>query len=156
MVEKEDIIPYKTIMGTHNTILKRACVCNIDNWKQLSLFKLTRHKYDIHKEYRHNWEYFASYSPLWSQRITDHGGRIDHSIQKVIFDEDPDDELMQEFYGLYGLEPDEQPLETQQKSICPIEKSHNWKWFYDQYKQNGIFEVYEEELVEFDNDGVTY
>ena len=156
MVEKEDIIPYKTIMGTHNTILKRACVCNIDNWKHLSLFKLTRHKYDIHKEYRYNWEYFASYSPLWSQRITDHGGRIDHNAKKVIFDEDPDDELMQEFYGLYGLEPDEQPLEIQQKSICPIEKSHNWKWFYDQYKQNGIFEVYEEELVEFDNDGVTY
>ena len=69
---------------------------------------------------------------------------------------EPDDDLMQEFYALYGLEPDEQPLEIQYKSMLPIETKHNWKWFYNQYKKNGLFEVYEEELDEFDVDGLTY
>jgi hypothetical protein len=76
--------------------------------------------------------------------------------QKIIFKDVPDDELMQEFYYLYGLEPDEQTLETQNKSIQTIEKIHNWKWFNLKYKKNGIFEVYDEELDEFDNDGLEY
>jgi hypothetical protein len=74
----------------------------------------------------------------------------------VIFKEDPNDELMQYFYGLYGLEPDEQKIDVQNKSIQPIEKIHNWKWFNEQYKKNGLFEVFEEELEEFDVDGVQY
>ena len=74
----------------------------------------------------------------------------------MIFKEDPDDDLMQEFYRLYGLEPDEQSLKVQNKSIQPIEKIHDWKWFNEQYKKNGLFEIYEEELDEFDNDGLLY
>ena len=63
---------------------------------------------------------------------------------------------MQDFYSLYGLEPNEQSHTVQQKSIQPIEKVHNWKWFNDQYKKNGLFEIYEEELEEFDADGLKY
>jgi hypothetical protein len=63
---------------------------------------------------------------------------------------------MQEFYEFYGLEPDEQKLDVQNKSIQTIEKKYNWKWFNEQYKKNGLFEVYEEELEEFDVDGIKY
>ena len=35
-----------------------------------------------------------------------------------------------------------------------IEKVHNWKWFHNKYKHNGLFEPWEEELEEFDNDGI--
>ena len=63
---------------------------------------------------------------------------------------------MQEFYSLYGLEPDEQKSQVQNKSIQQIEKIHDWKWFNEQYKKNGLFEVYEEELDEFDVDGLKY
>ena len=63
---------------------------------------------------------------------------------------------MQTFYELYGLEPDEQSITTQSKNIQPIEKVHNWKWFNEQYKKNGLFEVYEEELEEFDLIGIKY
>ena len=150
-VDPEDIIPYKTVKD-----LKRGCQFGIDDLKHLSLFKLTRHTYDINKEYWYRWEYFASFSPIWSDRLQQYGGHCDHENKKVIFKEDPDDDLMQEFYALYGLEPDEQPLDIQYKSISPIETKHNWKWFYNQYKKNGLFEVYEEELDEFDVDGLTY
>lgn len=159
-VEPEDIIPYEPIIGSneikHYTILEKAYMCGIDDLKHLSLFKLTRKKYILREEYWYRWEYHASFSPIWSKRIKEFGGYPDYTRQKVIFKEEPDDDAMQEFYSLYGLEPDEQKSQVQNKSIQPIEKVHDWKWFNDQYKKNGLFEVYEEELEEFDVDGLTY
>ena len=159
-VEPEDIIPYESIIGSndikHYRILERAYMCGIDDFKHLSLFKLTRNKYNLKEEYWYRWEYHASFSPLWSKRISQFKGYPDYIKQKVIFQEDPDDDLMQEFYSLYGLEPDEQKSDIQNKSIKNIERLHNWKWFIDQYRKNGLFEVYEEELEEFDADGLIY
>jgi len=159
-VEPEDIIPYEPIIGSneikHYTILEKAYMCGIDDLKHLGLFKLTRKKYILQEEYWYRWEYHASFSPLWSKRIKEFGGYPDYTRQKVIFKEEPDDDAMQEFYSLYGLEPDEQKSQVQNKSIQPIEKVHDWKWFNDQYKKNGLFEVYEEELEEFDVDGLKY
>ena len=74
----------------------------------------------------------------------------------MLFVKKPDDILLQEFYKLYGYEPDEQSLSIQNKSIQPIEKIYDWKWFNNKYKKNGIFEIYEEELEEFDIDGLIY
>jgi len=159
-VEPEDIIPYESIIGSddikHYRILEKAYMCGIDDFKHLSLFKLTRNKYNLKEEYWYRWEYHASFSPLWSKRIRQFKGYPDYIKQKVIFQEEPDDDLMQEFYGLYGLEPDEQRSDIQNKSIKSIEKVHNWKWFIDQYRKNGLCEVYEEELEEFDVDGIIY
>jgi hypothetical protein len=159
-VEPEDIIPYETICGSdelkHYKILEKAYICGIDDLKHLSLFKLKRNKYNLQEKYWYNWEYHANFSPLWSKRIRQFGGYPSYTKQKIIFKEDPDDDLMQEFYSLYGLEPDEQCHTVQQKSIQQIEKVHNWKWFNDQYKKNGLFEIYEEELDEFDETGLIY
>ena len=159
-VEPEDVIIYEPITGSNDLknhkILEIAYMCGIDDLKHLSLFKLTRNKYNLQEKYWYNWEYHASFSPVWSKRIQQYKGYTDYNKQKVIFKEDPDDELMQEFYGLYGLEPDEQKIDVQNKSIQSIEKIHNWKWFSEKYKKNGLFEVYEEELEEFDVDGVRY
>lgn len=159
-VEPEDIIPYETIVVSnelkHYHILEKAYICGIDDFKHLSLFKLTRHKYNIQEEYWFRWEYHASFSPLWAKRIKNFGGYPDYPKQKVIFKEELDDDLMQQFYTNYGLEPDEQKLEIQDKSITKIEKVYNWVKFYDQYKKNSLFGVYEEELDEFDNDGLIY
>ena len=159
-VEPEDIILYETICGSkeikHYKILEKATICGIDELKHLSLFKLKRSNYNLQEKYWYNWEYHASFSPLWSQRITKYGGFIDYTKQKVVFKEEPDDELMQQFYGLYGLEPDEQLLSVQQKSIQKIEKKYDWKWFNDKYKRNGLFDIYEEELEEFDESGLIY
>ena len=45
---------------------------------------------------------------------------------------------------------------VQNKSIVTIEKIHNWNWFYNQYRKNGLFEIWEEELQEFDIEGIQY
>ena len=159
-VEPEDIILYETIIGSneikHYDILEKVYICGIDDLKHLSLFKLTRNKYNLQEEYWYRWEYHASFSPLWSKRIKQFGGYLDHIKKKVIFKDEPDDDLMQEFYGLYGLEPDEQASKIQNKSIQSIEKTYDWKWFNEKYKKNGLFKVYEEELEEFDIDGLIY
>jgi hypothetical protein len=159
-VNPEDVIIYEPVIGSeelkHYRILETVCMCGIDDFKHLSLFKLTRNKYILQEKYWYNWEYHASFSPLWSKRIREFKGYPDYSKQKIIFKEIPNDDLMQEFYDLYGLEPDEQKLDIQNKSIQLIEKIYNWKWFNKQYKKNGLFEVYEEELEEFDVDGLKY
>ena len=159
-VEPEDIIQYKTIVGNNDIlayqILKKACICGIDDFKHLSLFKLTRNKYNLQETYWYHWEYHASFSPIWLKRIKQFGGYRDYSNRQLLFVKKPDDILLQEFYKLYGLEPDEQSLDIQNKSIQPIEKIYDWKWFNNKYKKNGIFEIYEEELEEFDIDGLTY
>lgn len=156
-VEPEDIIPYETIIGTnelkHYRILENACICGIDDLKHLSLFKLKRHKYNLKERYWYKWLYYASFSPLWLQRINQYGGTIAHTNKSIIFS---DDDLMEEFYSLYGLEPDEQKECVQNKSIATIEKTHDWLWFYNTYKKNGLFEIWEEELEEFDIDGIQY
>ena len=159
-VEPEDIIQYKTLVGNNDIlayqILKKACICGIDDFKHLSLFKLTRNKYNLQETYWYHWEYHASFSPIWLKRIKQFGGYRDYSNRQLLFVKKPDDILLQEFYKLYGLEPDECPLSIQNKSIQPIEKIYDWKWFNNKYKKNGIFEIYEEELEEFNIDGLTY
>jgi hypothetical protein len=159
-VEPEDIIQYKSIVGNNNIlayqILKKVCICGINDFKHLSLFKLTRNKYNLQEKYWYHWEYHASFSPIWLKRIQQFGGYRDYSTQQLLFVKKPDDILLQEFYKLYGLEPDEGPLDIQNKSIQPIEKIYDWKWFNNKYKKNGIFEIYEEELEEFDAGCLTY
>ena len=159
-VDPEDIIQYKTIVGNNDIlayqILKKACICGINDLKHLSLFKLTRNKYNLQETYWYHWEYYASFSPIWLKRIQQFGGYRDYSTRQLLFVKKPDDILLQEFYKLYGLEPDEQKLDIQNKSIQPIEKIYDWKWFNNKYKKNGIFEIYEEELEEFDIDGLIY
>ena len=159
-VDPEDIIQYKSIVGNNDVvayqILKKVCICGIDDFKHLSLFKLTRNKYNLQETYWYHWEYYASFSPIWLKRIKQFGGYRNYSTQELLFVKKPDDILLQEFYKLYGLEPDEQKLDIQNKSIQPIEKIYDWKWFNNKYKKNGIFEIYEEELEEFDIDGLTY
>lgn len=149
-VDQEDIVLYEPVIGSKDIkayrILETTTMYNIDEYKHLSLFKLTRDNYDLPKEYFHHWEYHASFSPLWLERINQHGGQINHQTKKVVFQEEPNDELMQTFYNKYGLEPDEQKLSVQNKNIQPIDKIHNNKWFYMQYKGNGLFEPYDEEL----------
>ena len=57
----------------------------------------------------HNWVYFASFSPIWANRITEYDGVIDNENCRVDF---PNDDCMERFYEEYGYEPDEQRMET--------------------------------------------
>jgi hypothetical protein len=136
---------------THYRVLSEAAIYSIDESRCLSLFKLKRNKYNLTELYRYSWEYYASFSPLWFQRIREHRGYVDYVNKKVMFIDDDD---LQQFYGLYGLEPDEQPKAVQERSIMAIEKVSNWLQFYNTFKKNGLLEVYDEELEEWDTDGL--
>jgi hypothetical protein len=156
-VEPEGIIPYETINIDDNLksykILENGCICGIDDFKHLSLFKLNRYKFEVNNKYWYNWLYHASFSPIWSYRIREFKAYPDYNKKKIVF---LDDDLEDEFYKLYGLEPDEQKRCIQEKSIINIEKIYDWKWFEKTYKKNGLFNIYEEELEEFDKDGLKY
>ena len=138
-------------------ILPAFAVHTIDESKFLGLFKLKRRHYDLKEKYWHHWEYHASFSPLWLDRIRKHRGYVDYCNEKVLF---LNDDWHESFYESYGLEPDEQSKEVQERSIMEIEKDKNkdknWLLFYSTYKKNGLVEVYEEELEELDTDGIGY
>jgi predicted DNA-binding helix-hairpin-helix protein len=125
----------------------------MDDLKHLSLFKLTRYKYNLMHEYHHNWLYYAAFSPLWMNRLKQFKGYPDFMRKQVIF---IDEDLEQEFYDNYGYEPDEQPKNTQNKNIMEIQQDKNWNWFYKTYKNAGLVSVYEEELEAFDEDKLVY
>jgi hypothetical protein len=156
-VSIEEISCFKTIMNDKAyKVLPLACKCGIDDFNYLSLFKLKRVKYNIKNKYWYNWLYHASFSPIWAKRIHDLGGYPDYNKKIIIFKEEPNDDLMQIFYNLYGYEPDEQSIEVQEKSIIDIKKINNWFIFYKNFRKNGLVEVEQEELKEFDIDGISY
>jgi hypothetical protein len=156
-VDAEEIKQYETIETSdkikHYNILKRACRCSIDELKHLSLFKLKRKKHNITTMYLNNWEYQASFSPIWFDRYKQFGGFIDYKKQRLVF---KDDDKMEQFYARYGYEPDEQPVSVQDKSIMKIECVINWKWFNNTYLFNGLFKITDNELEEFDVNGIEY
>ena len=61
-----------------------------------------------------NWLYYASKSPLWQTRIASYGGTINDTTYNVDFACDDQEE---KFYEKYGYEPDEQPIEIQEKCL---------------------------------------
>jgi len=152
--EKDDIKVYETPINVKAyNILRNVPLYNIDEFKMLGLFKLKRHKYNISEIYRHDWLIHAARTPIWVARIREYGGFIANHGKTVEF---PNDNLFEAFHDKYGLEPDEQPKEVQQRSIMEIEKSMTWHTFYKTYRKNGLVEVFDEELEELDVDDVTY
>ena len=90
---------------------------DIDKYDYLCLFSKDRKntsREELLDRYRNHWLYYASFSVLWKERIEKYKGIIDSEKRVVNF---LDDDLAEEFYTLYGLEPDEQSLSVQNKSI---------------------------------------
>lgn len=159
--EPDEIIMYETIEvnlkekgnGCLNPILPArkilpiASIYDIDKNNYLSLFHSKREKYDIVDAYKCNWEYYASFSPLWQERIHKYSGTIENDNKKVVF---LDDDLSEDFYGEYGLEPDEQKIEIQEKSIKQIKRERTCLSFYNEYKNNGIVKIEEDYFKEMD------
>ena len=81
---------------------------------------------------------------MWKERIVRHKGVIDEKTQTVIFEEKEQeniDENEQAFYNEFGYEPDEQKIETQNKTIQEIKSERTWASFYNEHKNNGILEL---------------
>ena len=157
-VEAESMLQYRTItVSPVYRTLARACKFGINDDKMLSLFKLARTKEpNLLEKYNNNWLYPASLSPGWFERIRLFKGYVDYMNQKVKF---VTEEAEEAFNEKYGYEPDEQPLETKEKTLGvkgTIEKINTWATFYKKYKNNGIMDVQDEELEEFDATSIVY
>jgi len=157
-IEPEEVIIYETInadLKSRNDelvmpilpaykILPLATVYYIDNYNYLSLFHLQREKLDIKIAYREYWLYHASFSPLWKERITKHNGFIDETNKKIMFTENEtknSDDNEEVFYNEFGYEPDEQKIETQNKTTQEIKSERSWSSFYSEHKNSGLFTV---------------
>jgi hypothetical protein len=66
------------------------------------------------KNYKEYWLYYASRSPIWQERILEHGGVIDELTCKITFQYESRED---QFYEKYGYEPDEQSVDIQQKCL---------------------------------------
>jgi hypothetical protein len=142
-VEDQDVEPYATLrLKQPRKILSTAGLLNIDEQKCIGgLFQLTRDTSDIVTAYRDNWLYAASFSPLWLARIQGNNGQINEESKEVTF---KDDESLEQFYEKYGLEPDEQRLDVQQKSTGTLDKEATWRKFYSKnglVKEKGVGKV---------------
>lgn len=84
----------------------------------IDAFKLERH--DIsRKEHMdkllYSWEYFCKDTPIWKKRFTEYEATFN---EKINF---PNEDLLENFYEKYSLEPDEQNMETLKKSHAELD-----------------------------------
>lgn len=116
----------KNVNRIYNT-LKEKRIFNIKPY--VGSFKLARFNIDdLQKKMLENWEYYTKVTPCWEER---------HKIFKTSFNENnkiifENDDLLEEFYELYGYELDEQSKEIQNQSIGII-NSISWNIWHDLY-----------------------
>ena len=136
-------------------ILKKGCKYSINESGFLPLFELQRYKIgekSLLNRYHSEWLYYASASPLWTNRVSKFGGAADASKKQVIFNDIGREDS---FYELYGLEPDEQPVEVQNACVVQINKeTHGLKMFCRRFGALNVFN-YNEDLLEAKG-GVVY
>jgi hypothetical protein len=130
-INPEDIIIYEMVKVDENIrnyhVLEKACICGINDFHLLHLFDLERENKDIKDIYTNQWLYYCYETPFWNEKILKYGGKLYKEKKLVQFNEETDDgeENMQQFYQLYGYEPDEQKISVQNKSIIDVNLSPN-------------------------------
>jgi hypothetical protein len=112
--KEADLKEYLTVLPEREkTRHYLSTVCKFPIRRQYNtLFETSCDDYKISLWY--HWLYFASKSPVWLDRIEDFGGTIDDEKMEVKF---PNDDLIDAFYDNWGLEPDEQSKEINEKLI---------------------------------------
>ena len=145
-VPPEDVVIYETLFADNITktyrILSSTVIYDINESNYLNLFELTRYNVNFIEAYLNNWLYYASFSPIWSDRIKKYNGTINNELKKIDFNSETLDE--DNFYDQYNYEPDEQPTHIQNKSIGVINNNNTWKDFYYKYKGDGLFVIDDE------------
>jgi hypothetical protein len=97
-------------------LLQEKCIYKIRK-KYSSLFQTEKPTYDEQLEIlnnEHRWLYYASFSPIWEERICYHNGTVDHENKKVVFENDND---LEAFFEIWGYEPDEQNITVKNNCI---------------------------------------
>ena len=96
----------------HHKFLSNVCLYSTEKrWGKLfGCSYMTLSQGDLIKSHRMHWLYYASFTPLWRQRILEFRGEIEDS--QIVF---PDDDSFEEFHNRYDYELDEQAKEIQGK-----------------------------------------
>ena len=149
--EIEVIAPYFDVDVSEDRAWQKLSLVQryaIDKYDYLCIFSKNRKdtsREELLDRYRNHWLYYASFSLLWKERIEKYKGIISLEKRSVTFAEetDADDDLLQEFYSLYGLEPDEQSVIVQNKSIpiLSLDKEYiagRWSTFCKEFAGNGL------------------
>jgi hypothetical protein len=152
--ENEVIVPYFDVDVSQDKGWQKLPLVQryaIDKYDYLCIFsKIRKHitREELLDRYRNHWLYYASFSLLWKERIEKYKGIISLENRSVTFAEetDIDEELLQEFYELYGLEPDEQSVLVQNKSIpiLSLDKEYiagRWSTFCKEFSGNGLVKM---------------
>ena len=159
VVEDDDVEKYKTVcvnLYCHKDkphtkilpaykILTNTCQYFIDNLNCLSLFHLKRDKCDIVDAYLNNWLYYASFSPVWKERILKYNGKINHESKSIEFE---DDDIYELFCVNFNYEPDEQKNDVQNKSIQKIEKKTTWFLLYQGYSDKCLIDFQSSNMLD--------
>jgi len=135
ILEEKDIQKYKNIECSEpTTILRTAATYNSHSYSA----KLFENDYiGVEREelltiYRQDWLYYASFSPIWEERIVQFNGKADHEKKMICFE---NEDMEDAFYEKYYYDPDEQPSHVQFKSIgTGAETQWTWTDFYEKYK----------------------
>jgi hypothetical protein len=124
---KEDINEIKSleipVTPSYKTLPNRRWF-KID--ENIGSFDLNRFGIVNYKSENYNWEYYASFTPLWKERIDAFKATPNHENRSIEFE---DDDSLEEFYEKFGYELDEQSKEVQDYSILSIEKKNWIDWF---------------------------
>ena len=98
--------------------LKKCRLYEIPN--SIGCFYLERNQYsikEIRNNYFYNWECCANKSKYWKSIFEHWAIEFDENHNPIFIN----DEIQERFYEKYNLEPDEQSIETHNKSIKEIE-----------------------------------
>jgi len=104
-IQPRQILPLTVTNSTNESKWFSSCPLNRKSIPQEKMREM----------YHDQWLYYASFSPIWRERIEERNGRIVHETKKVEFNEENDD--FDNFYDSFGYEPDEQKKEIQEKNI---------------------------------------
>ena len=152
VVEPEEIVMYETILSDEKIpayrILELGRLYEIDSDNYLSLFHLKREKMNIRGAFLNNWLYYTLDTPFWREKINQNNGIVNEERKQVCFNEETDD--FDNFWDRYNFEPDEQKKIVQDKSIKDLQKIRTWKSFYKEYSNNGLVQIEDEFLDEFE------
>jgi hypothetical protein len=147
IISDDDLTPYKTIFAHYDSsfypykILPIVTKYGIDSESMLSLFELARDTtQDLQRVFHYHWLYYASNTPIWSNRIIEFEGTPNHERKDIDFEDDDD---FDEFYDHFGYSPDEQKLDQQNKHIGPIKNISTWKSVFEKANK-GIYDPKDE------------
>lgn len=140
LVEPEEALVYQTLETNPelppDKILQKAVIYSPTDhgYNYATLFKNEFSRSPtLLNDYQTNWLYCAGKNmPIWQERIAEYGGYVDDEARRVCWDDENDEEA---FYGAYGYDPEEQPVEVRVQNIPPMDpnKVITWSAFYKKY-----------------------